>query len=73
MKSESQEHGSPVVVDVHQDYLAAVTDKFYARVFKVGARECRPVSTILQFDFEGGPPSHVHSLHANCDGTKVSG
>ena len=34
--------GSPVMLDICRDYLAAVTVNNYVRVFKVAGREAKP-------------------------------
>ncbi len=34
--------GSPLVLNTNKDYLAAVTENNYVRVFKVAGREAKP-------------------------------
>lgn len=40
--SFDETHGSPVMLDVNKDYLAAVTSASVVRVFKVAGREAKP-------------------------------
>eukprot|EP00803_Ostreobium_quekettii_P010396 evm.model.scf_366.2 EVM.evm.TU.scf_366.2 scf_366:14443-33657(-) len=70
--SFEKDWGSPIHVDASEDYLAVVTDRQRAKIFKVGGRECKPVSPAVAIVFDGDQFGSVEAMRVNCNGTKVS-
>lgn len=64
--------GSPLVLNTNKDYLAAVTENNYVRVFKVAGREAKPHAgpgLVIPLEFTN---LKVDQVAVNANGTMVS-